>query len=152
MVRRNAALALAGFGDAAARPELALMLRPYSVKAPAVGVLRYRLKLGDYVNPGTMLAHLGAAELRSPVPGEVRSLDAPEGATVKSGDSIAELAPDQNHVFEALRALYLIGTSADLESVEHFTRPIPGMSEAVVRQARLTLQAIQSRAAAPGRE
>src|SRR5262249_31581052 len=31
MVRRNAALALAGFGDGAARPELVSMLRPFAV-------------------------------------------------------------------------------------------------------------------------
>ncbi|MCU1237216.1 MAG: biotin/lipoyl attachment protein, partial [Candidatus Solibacter sp.] len=74
MVRRNAALALAGFGDPAARPELSAMLRPFAVKAAQAGNLHYRLKPGDYVNPGTLLAHLGSAELRSPVPGEVRAL------------------------------------------------------------------------------
>jgi biotin carboxyl carrier protein len=148
MVRRNAALALAGFGDAAARPELTAMLRPFTVKAPQAATLHYRLKLGDYVNPGTMLGHLGSAELRTPVPGEVRVLDVSEGASVKAGDPVAELAPDQNHVFEALRALYLIGMPADLDDVERFTRPMPGMSETVVRQARLTQQAIQSRASA----
>src|SRR5437764_10843729 len=51
MVRRNAALSLAGFGDAAARPELVAMLRPYTVTAPAAGTLKYRLKISDYVNP-----------------------------------------------------------------------------------------------------
>ena len=149
MVRRNAALGLAGFGDAAARPELALMLRPFTVKAPSAGTLHYRLKPGDYVNPGTLLAHLGIAELRSPVPGEVRALDLPEGGAAKPGDAVAELAADQNHVWEALRALYLIGTPADTEDVERFSRPLPGMSEKVAAQARLTLQALQSRAAKP---
>src|SRR5215471_4422868 len=73
MVRRNAALALAAFNDPAARPELVAMLRPFTVTAPAAGVLHYRLKLGDYVNPGTMIAHIGDTEVRSPAPGEVRS-------------------------------------------------------------------------------
>jgi len=146
MVRRNAALALAGFGDAAARPELAAMLRPYTVTARAAGTLHYRLKAGDYVNPGTLLAHLGNAELRSPVPGEVRALDIPEGGSAKSGDAIVELAADQNHVWESLRALYLVGMPADAEAIELFTRPVPGMSEKVALQAHLTLQAIQSRA------
>jgi hypothetical protein len=58
MVRRNAALALAGFGDTAARTELAAMLRPYTVAAPQGGQVRYRLKAGEYVNPGTMLARM----------------------------------------------------------------------------------------------
>jgi hypothetical protein len=35
MVRRNAALALSNFGDAAARPELLAMLRPYTLVSPA---------------------------------------------------------------------------------------------------------------------
>ena len=34
MVRRNAALSLAVFGDPAARPELVAMLRPFTVNAP----------------------------------------------------------------------------------------------------------------------
>ena len=55
MVRRNAALGLAGFGDAAARPELIAMLRPFTIAAPAAGTVKYRLKLGDYVNPGTLV-------------------------------------------------------------------------------------------------
>ena len=35
MVRRNAALALAGFGDPTVRLELVAMLRPYTIAAPA---------------------------------------------------------------------------------------------------------------------
>src|SRR6185437_3476773 len=63
MVRRNAALALAAYGDDSARPELVAMLRPYTVTAPRAGTLNYRLKLGDYVNPGTLIAHIGDAEV-----------------------------------------------------------------------------------------
>src|SRR5262249_15254344 len=74
MVRRNAALALAAFGDPAARTELVSMLRPSTVTAPADGVLKYRLKLGDYVNPGTLVARIGEVEVRAVVPGEVRAL------------------------------------------------------------------------------
>src|SRR4051812_17053256 len=59
MVRRNAALGLAAFGDSASRPELLAMLHPFSVQAATGGVVRYRLKLGDYVNPGTLLARVG---------------------------------------------------------------------------------------------
>jgi len=145
MVRRNAALGLAAFADAAARPELIAMLHPYEVRAVVAGPVRYRLKLGDYVNPGTLLARVGQAEVRSPAPGELRSLERKEGDAVTPGDPLAELSVDQNHVWEALRALYLIGQPDDLEDVQHFTRPVPGISEKVVRQAELTAQAIQSR-------
>jgi hypothetical protein len=48
-------------------------------------------------------------------------------------------------VWEALRALYIVGGAAELEDVERFTRPVPGMPETVVRQALLTKQGIQSR-------
>jgi biotin carboxyl carrier protein len=148
MVRRNAALALSAFGDQAARPELVAMLRPFTLTAPASGTLRYRLKLGDYVNPGTMLGHIGEAEVRSAVPGEVRSLERNDNSTVKAGDPLVELSPDPNHVWEALRALYLVGQTADLEDVRRFTRPVASMPEAVLRQAQSTAEAIESRRSA----
>jgi hypothetical protein len=145
MVRRNAALSLAGFGDGAARGELVAMLRPYAVRAAVAGAVRYRLKLGDYVNPGTLLARVGESEVRSPAPGEVRSLEHKEGDAVAPGDALAELAADKNHVWEALRALYVVGQAEDLEDVRRFTRPVPNLPESVVRQAALTAQAIQAR-------
>jgi biotin carboxyl carrier protein len=149
MVRRNAALGLAAFRDPAARPELTAMLRTYAIAAPEGGVLRYRLKLGDYVNPGTLVAHIGAGEVRSPIPGEVRDLEQREGATVRPGDPLADLAADKNHVWEALRALVLVGEPADLPDIERFTRPIPGFPETVARQASETAEAIRSRHPAP---
>jgi HEAT repeats len=147
MVRRNAATALSTFGDPAGRPELVAMLRPYTIQAPIGGKLKYRLKIGDYVNPGTLVGHLGDGEVRSAVPGEVRSLDRADGDTVKPGVPLVELSADPSHVWEALRALYLVGQPADLEAVQRYTRPAPGMPETVVRQAALTAEAIQSRTA-----
>lgn len=149
MVRRNAALALAVFEDPAARPELTAMLAPYTVPAPAAGPVRYRLKLGEYVNPGTLVAHVGGAEVRSAVPGEVRDLEQREGAAVRPGDPLVELGADKNHVWEALRGLYLVGEPADLEAVQRYTRPVPGMPETVARQAAETADAIRSRKTAP---
>jgi biotin carboxyl carrier protein len=148
MVRRNAALALAGFGDAAARQELVAMLRPYAVTAPVAGTLKYRLKVSDYVNPGTLIAHVEATEVRCPVPGEVRWLRRDDGAAVKAGDPLTDLSADKHQVWEALRALYVVGQPADLEDVERFMRPVAGMPETVVRQAALTARQIQSRKAA----
>lgn len=146
MVRRNAGPALAAFGDAAARPELVDMLRPYIVRSPAGGKLKYRLKLGDYVNPGTLVGHAGDIEIRSAVPGEVRSLDRQDGDTVSPGDPLVDLAADPNHVWEALRALFLVGQAPDLEYVQRYTRPAPGVPDRVVRQAQSTAQVIQDRA------
>ena len=39
-----------------------------------------------------------------------------------SGDPLADLSADQNHVWEALRALYLVGQPSDLEDVERYVR------------------------------
>lgn len=149
MVRRNAALALAAFGDPAARPELVAMLSPYTVAAPAAGLVRYRLKIGDYVNPGTLVAHVGSVEVRCALPGEVRSLDQREGSTVRAGDPLVDLGADKNHVWEALRGLFLVGQPPDLEAVERFTHPIPGIPDSVARQAAETADAIRSRRPAP---
>ena len=149
MVRRNTALALAAFGDPAGRPELDAMLRPSTIAAPVAGVLKYRLKLGDFVNPGTLVAHVGEAEVRATVPGEVRDLDRKEGSAVQVGEALVDLSADQNHVWEALRALYLVGQAEDLEDVDRYTHSVPGMPDTVTRQALLTRQTIQSRKVTP---
>jgi biotin carboxyl carrier protein len=147
MVRRNAALGLAAFGEPVARPELLAMLRTHTVPAPAGGAVRYRLKVGDYVNPGTLIGHVGEVEARAAVPGEVRSLALRDGAEVSRGEPLAELGPDKNHVWEALRALYIVGAPEDADAVERYTRPIGNIPETVARQASLTLQEIRARAA-----
>lgn len=145
MVRRNAALSLAVFGDAAARPELAAMLRPYTVQSPSDGKVKYRLKAGDYVNPGTMVGRVGDVEIRVPVPGSVRALDREDGDTVRAGDPLVDLSADPGHVWEALRALYLVGELDDLEDIQRYTRPVPGMPEKVAQQAMATAENIRNR-------
>jgi biotin carboxyl carrier protein len=147
MVRRNAALSLAAFRDPAARPELTAMLRSYTIDAPAAGSVKFRLKAGEYVNPGTLLARVDSHEIRSPLPGEVRELSLPEGSEVKPGDALLELSPDEEHVWEALRGLWAVGQPEDAELVMRFTRAAPGMGERIQKQAQLTLQAIRSRPA-----
>lgn len=145
MVRRNAALALSNFGDPAARPELLAMLRPYTVVSPAAGTVEYRLKLGEYVNPGTLVAHVGNAEVRAPLPGEVRDFDRRAGSAVAKGDPLVDISADKEHVWEALRALWTVGTKPDLDDIQRFAGGVPGMPEKVHEQALLTVQAIQSR-------
>jgi len=149
MVRRNAALALAAFGDAEARGELVAMLRPYTLAAPVSGPVKYRLKIDEYVNPGTLVAHVGETEVRSPLPGEVRDLETRDGANIAAGAPLVTLGADKDHVWEALRALYLVGQTADLEDVQRYTHPVPGVPDAVRQQAELTAEAIRSRPAAP---
>ncbi|MGA2736598.1 MAG: HEAT repeat domain-containing protein [Bryobacteraceae bacterium] len=145
MVRRNAALAISNFGDPAARPELLAMLRPYTIASPAGGAVQYRLKLGEYVNPGTLVAHVGDVEVRSPLPGEVRDFGRRAGGTVAAGDPLVEISADKEHAWEALRALYTVGTKDDLEDIQRYVRGVPGMPEKVQEQALLTVREIQNR-------
>lgn len=149
MVRRNAALSLAAFGDAEGRTELTAMLRTSTIVAPAAGELHYRLKPEEYVNPGTLVARVGDVEVRAQVPGEVRALDATEGSRIAAGQALADLSPDPEHVWEALRGLYLVGDRSDLDDVRRFTHPVAGMPEVVQQQAANTIQAIESRTSAP---
>jgi len=145
MVRRNAALSLTNFHDDAAKPELRAMLRPSTLQASADGVVKFRLKEGEYVNPGTLVARVGDVEIRSQLPGEVRSLRVADGAHVKSGDALADVSTDKEHVWEALRALYTIGGDDDVEEIQRYVRGVPSMPDKVRQQATLTLQAIQGR-------
>jgi hypothetical protein len=151
LVRRNAALALVRFADATGRPEIIGMLRPYSVAAPAAGTLEVRLREGNPVNPGTLLARISQVagepmEFRSPLPGMVRLWLVREGAVVSEGEPIVQLAPDETQVWEALRALYLIGEPEDVEEVEVYARGVEGMSPRIQEQARRTAEAIRGRA------
>ena len=145
MVRRNAALSLSNFGDYASRSELVAMLRPYSVTAPVTGPVKYRLRAGEYVNPGTLIGHVGATEVRSQLPGEVIALKRPDGAMVSAGEALVELSPDKEHVWEALRALLRVGQKEDLEEVQRYARGVAGMPDRVRQQATLTMQEIQGR-------
>lgn len=152
LVRRNAALSLTRFGDRTGHEEILAMLRPFNVTSPYSGEFTNRLQPGDMADAGTLLARVAVAgeaepkELRSPVPGEVRKRLVEDGATVYSGQDVFILGPDSSHAFEALRALYLIGTPADLEDVNRFLRPSGDLPSNVVEQARLTAENIRGRA------
>ena len=145
MVRRNAALSLTNFGDSSSRSELLAMLRPYAIVSPAAGVVRYRLKLGEFVNPGTLVGQVDSEKIRSALPGEVLAFHQQEGAAVRAGDVLVELSPDKEHAWEALRALLLVGQKEDLEDVQRYARGVTGMPDRVRQQAALTMQEIRSR-------
>ncbi len=150
LVRRNAALGLVRFGDSSGRPELRQMLLPYSLRAPADGVLSPRLQSRDAVNPGTLVGRIesgaeSAIEIRSPLPGEIREWLTSNGARVKAGQLILLLSPSEDQLWEALRAFYLVGEAEDLSAVEVFARGLPDLPERIRQQAQLTADAIRRR-------
>ena len=55
------------------------------------------------------------------------------------------IAPDADFVYEALRALFLVGAEEDLPDVERYERGVEGMPERVKQQAAQTAKAIRSR-------
>ncbi len=158
LVRRNAALSLVRFGDPGGRQEIVDMLHSYTVRSPASGFLSFQLGEGDIVNPATLLARLdtggnGVIEIRSPLPGQVEKRLVPDGQSVAAGDRIMLLAPSPEQVWEALRALLLIGRPEDLPEIERFVQPGGGDTtmEKIRQQAYLTAQAIHNRSvSAPG--
>jgi HEAT repeat protein/biotin/lipoyl-binding protein len=148
MVQRNAALSLVRFRDATGRPQILSMLRPCALDAPVDGVLKTRLKPGDALNPGTMVGKIVAAdsrELRSEVPGILHNWAVPDGTKVAKGDLLLYISPSPEMVWEALRALYIVGASEDGSSVAPYARGIEGMPPQIQQQATLTLNAIRGR-------
>jgi len=149
IVRRNAALALVRFNDAAGHEELVAVLKPYAVKTPATGVVSSTLRQGSDVSRGTLLARVQQAdgqivEVRSPLPGKIEAISKANSSQVNTGEEILRLNSDEESVWEALRGLSFIGTNADLETVQAFTSSST-VTERVREQSKLTAKAIELR-------
>ena len=151
IVRRNAALALVRFNDASGREELLAVLQPYSVKAPADGLIASTLRQGSDIGRGALLGRIQkpsgeVVELRSPLPGKINSINKANGSQVNAGDEVLTLNSDEESVYEALRGLSLIGKPEDVELFEGYaTRS--DTTNRVRQQAELTTNAIKSRGA-----
>ena len=151
MVRGNAALSLVRFGDATGRPQIVALLRPAQITAPAAGSIVDADRPGTAIHQGGLVAKLsvagstGPVEIRAPIPGRIRSV-AQAGAKMSPGAEVAVIDPDSEQVWEALRALYLVGLAEDLPAIRPFERDLPDVSNDIRRQAQETEQAIQARA------
>jgi biotin carboxyl carrier protein len=150
VVRRNAAVQLARFGDGRGRKELRAILQPYTVPAPAPGTITSTLAAGSRVLEGTMIFRLKQTdgqtrEVRSPLPGKIGTVAVASGAQVAAGDAVLSISPDGSFVYEALRALFLVGEKEDLPDVLSFAQGVEGMPEQVKQQAAQTAKAILSR-------
>ena len=150
-VRGNAALSLVRFGDASGRPQIIQLLRPADITAPQAGTVVDTSSLGTAIHQEGMIAKLQVGrrtvEIRSPISGRLRELTAPTGYAVRAGDKIAVVDPGTEQVWEALRALYLIGQPEDIEAIRPFDRELPDIPDRVRQQASSTEEAIRERAA-----
>jgi hypothetical protein len=173
MVRGNAALSLVRFGDATGRPQIVALLVPAEVRVPMAGrinpaapqnswwVKGPTVSVVDTAAAGTSVREGGvvvklsvanpangpiATELRSPITGRVRTIPAVPGRHVHPGDVVAVIDPGTEQVWEALRALYLVGQTEDLVAVRPYERDLPDVSNDVRQQAIETEKAIRARA------
>jgi hypothetical protein len=150
MVRGNAALSLVRFGDATGRPQIVALLQPAHINAPDDGHIIDADRPGTAIHQGGLLAKLEATagglpiEIRSPIPGRIRSVSQP-GANVTAGAEVAVVDPGTEQVWEALRALYLVGQIDDLPAIRPYKRDLPDISNDVRQQAAETEKAIQNR-------
>jgi hypothetical protein len=163
MVRGNAALSLVRFGDASGREEIVALLQPAKILAPTAGRVIDTDRPGTAIHQGGIIAKLELAaptaansanaesattEVRSPITGRIHSLSVTTGATVAAGAEIAAVDPGDEQVWEALRALYIIGRADDLPAIRPYERESRDIPDRIRQQALLADQAIRSRASA----
>ena len=162
MVRGNAALSLVLFHDASGRPQIVALLQPARIVAPAAGRITDADKVGTAVHQGGLIAKLQVdrsadasqnghqiIEVRSPISGRIRSLSVAVDSHVTAGAEVATVDPGDDQVWEALRALYLIGQPDDLPAIRPYQRELPEISDRLRQQALLTEKSIRERATAP---
>lgn len=149
MVRGNAALSLVRFGDASGRAQVVALLQPAQVTAPESGKLTELTTVGTTIHQGGVMAKLDhggqIVEVHSPITGRLRELSMRAGQSVAAGGKIATLDPSTEQVWEALRALYVIGQPEDIEAVRRYERELPEISDRVRQQAVETEKAIKGR-------
>jgi biotin carboxyl carrier protein len=153
LVRGNAALSLVRFGDPAGRRQIVALLQGAKITAPSAGRIVDADRPGTAIHQGGLIAKLQTEgqtiELRSPISGRIRNLFVQSGQTISAGAEIATIDPSSDQVFEALRALYLIGQLDDLPAITPYERELPEVPDPVRQQAVLTDKAIHARASGP---
>jgi len=150
IVRRNAALALVRFNDASGHSELTAILNPFAVNAPVNGTLDSSLLKAAPISRGTLLARIRepnneVVAMRAPLSGSIDSILVATGSTVASGQAVLTIKSDEQSVWEALRALAVVGTPEELKLIEDYVNGAANSSDRIKQQAALTANAIKSR-------
>jgi HEAT repeat protein len=156
IVRRNAALALVRFNDPNGRSELIAILKPFTVNAPVDGILESSLPKAAPISRGTLLARIRqpnneVTALRSPLSGSIDSILVSTGSTVTTGEPVLTIKSDEQSVWEALRALAVVGTEEDLKLIEDYASGAATSSDRLKQQAALTASAIRSHMSVNGK-
>jgi predicted deacylase len=123
------------------------MLLPREVNSPSVGKIHYLVGPKEWVTQGTQLAEIEGQDsqpVQAETFSEVLELLVQEASQVSQGDRIILLSADPNHVWEALRAISLVGGPEELPLVESIAQDLH-FNEETRNQATLTAQAIQDR-------
>lgn len=149
IVRGNAALSLVRFGDSSGRAQIVSLLQPVVITTAAAGRVVDAAAAGTAIHQGGLIAKVQGAdsqihEVRSPVTGRVRFAPV-TGANMAAGASVATIDPGEEQVWEALRALYLIGQPEDVAAIRPYERELPEISQRVRQQALDTEKAIHER-------
>lgn len=169
IVRGNAALSLVRFKDDAGRrddsgrEQIVALLQPSRILAPTAGRIVDTARVGTAIHQGGIVAKIqsltasstnspndesAVTEIRSPINGRVHSLAVTTGARVAVAAEVATVEPGDEQVWEALRALYLIGRAEDLPAIRPYERDSRDIPDRVREQALLADRAIRARASA----
>ena len=154
LVRHQSALSLVSFGDATGRQEIVAMLKPYALQSPIAGKATAMFKEGDAVAANAPVVRIEGAggkklEVKTAQAGRVERVNVVDGAEVTPNQEVVILSPSIEQVWEALRALYIVGRPEDINAVQQYTLDLPGMPDRVRQQAAATTDAIRSRAQQP---
>ena len=124
-------------------------MQPAKVIAPQAGQITDSSALGTPIHQGGIIAKIESegktVEVRSPISGRLRELSAQTGQTVSAGGAIASLDPGTEQVWEALRALYIVGQLDDVPAILPYERELPEIPDHVRQQAVATEKAIRGR-------
>ncbi len=150
VVRGNAALSLIRFGDSSGRTQIVALLQPARILAPRSGKVIDISAAGTAVHQGGLIAKLQdgpqTIEVRSPITGRLRTLSAQTGQPVATGAELVTVDPSTEQVWEALRALYLVGQPDDLPAILPYERELPDIPDRIRQQAVESEKAIRARA------
>ena len=148
-VRGNAALSLVRFGDASGRTQIVELLQPAVVRASQAGKVIDVSVAGTVIHQSGLLAKVQGNgqtfEVRSPITGRLRELRAQVGQNIDAGQEVATIDPGTEQIWEALRALYLVGQTEDIAAVLPYERELPDIPDHVRQQAVATEKAIRGR-------